>query len=253
MHPNTRTQTILGIPIDSAKMEEAVDRVLALASAEKPSYVCFVDAHMLVAAHDDPTIRDSVMGATMRLPDGAPIAWRLKLSNSRAQRMSGPCMSPVLLAGAQQRCLRVGFYGGSPETISALREALARLYPRLENVYMHSPPFRPLSRDEIASDLTAIRTSGVQMLFIGLGCPKQELWMRRFSPVLPCLLVGVGAAFNVMAGQTRLPPVWMQELGLTWVARFAQEPRRLASRICCDLPRFLYLLAREESTPSISV
>ncbi len=250
MHTNTATSTILGIPIDSPTMDEAADRILALAAAAHPSYVCFVDAHMVVAAHDERSIRDAVMGAAMRLPDGAPIAWRLKASNVRAQRLSGPCTSPVLLSGAAQRGLRVGFYGGAPETMCRIRETLHRLYPNLHIAYMHCPPFRALRPEEVESDLDTIRASGTQMLFVGLGCPKQELWMRRFSPALPCVLVGVGAALKVLAGETRLPPLWMQELGLTWVIRFAQEPRRLASRIFCDLPRFLYLLVKGEQNLS---
>jgi N-acetylglucosaminyldiphosphoundecaprenol N-acetyl-beta-D-mannosaminyltransferase len=147
----------------------------------------------------------------------------------------------ALLEYAERAGQPVGFYGGEPETLELLSARLKDTYPELRVVYMHSPPFRPLREEETQADLASIRESGARLLFVGLGGPKQELWMSKHSSQLPCVLLGVGAALKILAGEIQLPPKWIQRLGLTWVVRFAQEPRNVFKRIVFYLPRFTIL------------
>lgn len=205
--------------------------ILDLASLRVPAFVCFATAHMVVAATRDVEIRNAYRNADVISPDGTPVAWALKLlGSSQAECVSGPRSFPLLLQEAAERGVSVGFYGGREGTLDLIRQRLAREYPALNVVYSCSPPFRSLSMQEQEEHLQEMRTSGVQLLFIGLGSPKQECWMDRFSPSLPCVCLGVGGAFEFFSGEKALPPLWLQQLGLTWLIRLWQEPRRLIRR-----------------------
>jgi N-acetylglucosaminyldiphosphoundecaprenol N-acetyl-beta-D-mannosaminyltransferase len=146
---------------------------------------------------------------------------------------------------AEERGLPVGLYGGTPEVLEALRGRLVERHPLLRIAFAASPPFRPLTPEEVASTLEAIEASGARILFVGLGCPKQERWMAAQRSGLPCVMVGVGAAFDFLAGAKRQAPRWLQGAGLEWLFRLASEPRRLWRRYLILNPRFLFLLARE--------
>ena len=241
---------VLQIPLSALSPEEAIDQTDRLARGCTPAYVCFVDAHMLVQAHDNPSVRDALQHAHFCLPDGVPVMWCLRLSTGRGHWLSGPRTSMILLENAEQAGLPVGFYGGTLETLERLSAKLKQTYPELRVVYTYSPPFRSLNEEETQADLRSIRESGARLLFVGLGGPKQELWMSKYSSQLPCVLLGVGAALKVMAGEIRLPPKWIQTLGLTWVVRFAQEPRRLGKRIVYYLPRFIILVLLDFVRPT---
>jgi N-acetylglucosaminyldiphosphoundecaprenol N-acetyl-beta-D-mannosaminyltransferase len=134
----------------------------------------------------------------------------------------------------------VGLYGGTPEVLEVLRSRLLERFPRLQLRFSHSPPFRALSPDEDAAVVDAIAASGVGVLFVGLGCPKQERWMAAHREALPCALVGVGAAFDFLAGAKPQAPAWVQRAGLEWLFRLVCEPRRLWRRYLVGNARFLY-------------
>lgn len=242
---NEQSASVLGVELSAMNMEEAVKRVTQLAQSGVSGYVCFVDAHMMVEAHDGARARGALDGALLRLPDGAPVAWSLWLRNRRARRISGPCATLEILKAAEAMSIPVGFYGGTAATLTALSVELRRLYPDLLVPYLHSPPFRAQSVEECQADYDAIRESGARLLFVGLGCPKQEIWMHQCAGEVSCIMLGVGAAFGVIAGETRLPPRWIQGFGLTWVLRFIQEPRRLWRRVFYHLPRFIWLAVVE--------
>jgi N-acetylglucosaminyldiphosphoundecaprenol N-acetyl-beta-D-mannosaminyltransferase len=186
---------------------------------------------MLVEARSKSDIELSYATAEMVNADGTPIAWSLRLMGfSEAECVSGPRTVPLLLKAAEERGVPVGFYGGRRETLQLLRKALEQDYPELQIAYLHSPPFRSLSAEEAHEDIRAIAASGSRLLFVGLGSPKQELWVHQNSSLLPCVCLAVGAAFEFLSGEKRMPPKWIQRLGLTWLVRLCQEPRRLAKR-----------------------
>jgi N-acetylglucosaminyldiphosphoundecaprenol N-acetyl-beta-D-mannosaminyltransferase len=225
------TETILNTEVAVTDLQRASDRILTLARLGRPAYVCFATAHMLVGACRDSAVKNAYSAAEMVNPDGTPVAWCLRLlGHVTAQCVSGPRMMPRLFEVAEANSISVGFYGGRPHTLELMGAALARMHPTLDIRYCYSPPFRPLSAGEKQEQLQAILESGVQMLFVGLGSPKQELWMHDFSPSLNCVCLGVGAAFEFLSGEKAMPPVWIQQMGLTWLVRLCQEPRRLAKR-----------------------
>ena len=124
----------------------------------------------------------------------------------------------------------MGFYGGRPDTLARMQRTLRTNYPLLRISYVHSPPFWSLSQEELASDLDEINASGAKLVFVGLGSPKQEIWMAQNYASLNCVCLGVGAVFEFLSGEKVLPPGWIQRMGLTWFVRLCQEPRRLAIR-----------------------
>lgn len=236
--------SLLGSSIAVTSADQFCGYVLQLARQHAPSYVCFATAHMVVEATRKQSIHSAYSHASVISPDGQPVAWFLRLlGHPDATCVSGPRTFPLLLRQAEQDSVRVGFYGGRPETLARIQQKLSLEYPNLQVAYCFSPPFRNLTDDEQEQHLAAIRDSGVDMLFVGLGSPRQECWMDDHSPKLPCVCLGVGAAFEFYSGEKVLPPLWVQKLGLTWLVRLCQEPRRLMRRNLYS-PYFLLLAAR---------
>ena len=236
-----RTANLLGSNIAITSMDSLCHHVLVLASKRMPAFVCFATAHMVVEATRKTAIRSAYGNANVVSPDGVPVAWFLRLlGNADAECVSGPRAFPVLLQKAAQQGIPVGFYGGREETLKLLKDRILCEIPELRVAYCCSPPFRPLTVDEQNKDLMDIRTSGVRLLFIGLGSPKQECWMDEFSPYLNCVCLGVGGAFEFFSGEKILPPLLVQKLGLTWLVRLCQEPRRLIGRNLYS-PQFLVM------------
>jgi N-acetylglucosaminyldiphosphoundecaprenol N-acetyl-beta-D-mannosaminyltransferase len=235
---------LLGSQVAITSLEAMRSDVHRLAVEGAPAYICFATAHMIVLATREPEIRDAYKSAAIVSPDGTPVAWVLRLLGARQSHcVSGPRTMPVLLQMASERGIKVGFYGGRPGTLQLLNERIAREFPSLQVAYRYSPPFRTLSVEEQEADISNINASGAQILFVGLGSPRQESWMHRFSPQLNCVCLGVGGAFEFFSGEKHLPPFWIQSLGMTWLVRLLQEPRRLISRNLYS-PVFAYLALR---------
>jgi N-acetylglucosaminyldiphosphoundecaprenol N-acetyl-beta-D-mannosaminyltransferase len=152
---------------------------------------------------------------------------------------------PAVCAEAAARGVPIGVYGGSPDVIERLPRRLAERFPGLRIAFAASPPYRALTPQEDAAMVDAIRESGARILFVGLGCPKQERWMAVHRARLSCAMVGVGAAFDFLAGAKRQAPRWLQRMGLEWLFRLASEPRRLWRRYAIHNPRFVWLAGRE--------
>ncbi len=231
---------ILGLRVDCTHYTQAVDLICKLAREERGASVCVATVHMVMEACDDPEFRRQVNGAELVTSDGMPLVWGLKLLGLKdAQRVYGPTLTPLLCAEAAGCGIRVGFLGGSEETLAALERRLLLDLPDLDIVFSHAPPFRPATAEEDEALVSAIEDAGVQILFIGLGCPKQERWMAEHRDRLRCTSVGVGAAFDFIAGAVRQAPNWMQRAGLEWLFRLFTEPRRLWRRYLYHNPRFV--------------
>jgi N-acetylglucosaminyldiphosphoundecaprenol N-acetyl-beta-D-mannosaminyltransferase len=240
-----RTAPVLGTTIEVTTMEAACQQVLSFAHAKRSSYVCFATAHMLVEAIRDSRVREAYAEADVVNPDGVPLAWCLRVEGfDTAECVSGPRLFPRVLELAAKTNTHVGFYGGREETLAIIRSRLQAELPSLNIAYMHSPPFRPLTEEEQQADLRQIAESGTEILFVGLGSPRQEIWMRQWASRIPCVSLGVGAAFEFYSGEKVLPPLWIQKMGLTWLVRLCQEPRRLIRRNLAS-PVFVYLFAKD--------
>lgn len=193
--------------------------------------VCFTNAHSLVTARQDAALARALAGAQMCLPDGAPVAWLLGRVLGHAQpRVSGPDLMWAYLEQAAATGEAVFLYGGSPSTLAALQDRLGRALPALRIAGAVSPPFRPLQADEDQAMVESINASGARTVWVGLGCPKQELWMHEHLGRIRPVMLGVGAAFDFHAGSLARAPRWMQAAGLEWLHRLLQEPRRLWRR-----------------------
>lgn len=238
--------SLLGMRVDPTSYEEATELVLRWARAGESRYVCVANVHMVMEAHDDPGFRALVNAADLVTPDGMPLVWALRwLGFPRQERVCGPELTLQVCARAAREGVPVGFYGGHPEALEALVRNLKARFPGLKVVYAYSPPFRPLTEAEDEEVVEAIRASGARILFVGLGCPKQERWMAAHKGRVDAVMLGVGAAFDLHAGRVPQAPAWMQRMGLEWFFRLLQEPGRLWSRYLRHNPRFIILAGRE--------
>ncbi|MEP0823019.1 MAG: WecB/TagA/CpsF family glycosyltransferase [Ignavibacterium sp.] len=245
MH-NKQRSVIVSLNVERSNYDEAVSFVIARAIQENSAYICVANTHMVMEAHDNPTFRDIVNSADLIVPDGMPLVWGLKLLNvPDVERVYGPALTIRLCEEAERQTIPVGFFGGEVETLAKLKDKLLRRFPRIRIAYMFSPPFRELSRQEDDQIVAEIKSSGTRILFVGLGCPKQEQWMATHCRKLNTVMLGVGAAFDFLAGTKPQAPRWMQVTGLEWAFRLTTEPKRLWRRYLLNNPRFLYLFAKQ--------
>jgi N-acetylglucosaminyldiphosphoundecaprenol N-acetyl-beta-D-mannosaminyltransferase len=237
---------ILGMRVDATTYRDAVERILCWAYLDGSRAVGVATVNNVMESHDDPSFRDVMNECDLVTSDGVPLVWALRLLGvGDATRVYGPELTPRILARAERDAVPVGFYGGSPEVIDALRDVAVKRWPDLRITYAYSPPFRELREDEDDEIVGSILASGARLLFVGLGCPKQERWMQAHRDRLPIVQLGVGAAFDFLAGTKRQAPVIMQRAGLEWLFRLATEPRRLWKRYLRHNPRFVVLFGAQ--------
>src|SRR5688572_29102001 len=233
---------VLNLMVDLCDYDTAIARIDRLARAGDGGYVCVSNVHGAIEAEDDPHYARLVNDADIVVPDGTPLVWMQRLQGSRdATQVRGPSLMPMLMKHAEAENLNVGFIGGRPEVLERMIMRAADEFPRLNIAYKYSPPFRVLSEDDENGITRAINEAGVQILFVGLGCPKQERWMAANRGAINAVMIGVGAAFDLYAGNLREAPRWISRLGMEWMFRLVQEPRRLFSRYLLVNPRFVWL------------
>jgi N-acetylglucosaminyldiphosphoundecaprenol N-acetyl-beta-D-mannosaminyltransferase len=236
----------LGMRIDKTSYGDAAGLVAGWARKSEARYVCVANVHMAMEAHDSEEFRRVVNAADLVTPDGVPLVWCLRLMGVRgASRVYGPDLTLAVLAEAEREHLPVGFYGGSEAVLQMLRKSLGERFPGLQVGYCWAPPFRPLDAQEDRRITEEIRASGVRILFVGIGCPKQERWMAEHRGRFDAVMLGVGAAFDFLAGVKPQARPWMQALGLEWLFRLMTEPRRLWRRYLKQNPRFVAYLTMQ--------
>lgn len=225
------TQTVIGAPIDVTSIEQAAARILGWAKSHESRYVTICNAHVVVTASQDKDYADVIAGSDMATPDGAPVAWVLRKSGYRDQRrVCGPDLMWLLCRLCAEQDVSIYGYGSTDETLGRLRKRLAQAFPVLKVAGLESPPFRPLTEAEDEAAVARINSSGAGIVFVGLGCPKQERWMATHRGKVNAVMIGVGAAFDFHAGTVQRAPQWMQRAGLEWLHRLCSEPRRLWKR-----------------------
>ena len=237
---------ILDLRVDAATYNQALRRILSWARAGAGRAVCCATVHMVMEAFDHPGYRRAVNSADLVTSDGMPLVWALKgMGVPAAERVYGPDLMRFLLAAAEREELRVGLLGGSETTLRRLVNNLARRHPRLRIAFAESPPFRAWLPEENRATVGRIQAAGVQLLFVGLGCPKQETWIAAHREELSCVALAVGAAFDFLAETKPQAPRWMQASGLEWLFRALSEPRRLWRRYLTTNPRFIWHFSRQ--------
>jgi len=234
--------SIIGQRVDCVDYDSAAKNVIARAENKLGGYVCCSTVNMIMEGHDDSKFRNIVNSASLITPDGMPLAWGMKLQGLKdAVRVTGPLLMLQICQIASSRNIPIGLYGATEEVLILLQMNLLREYPDLEIAYKYSPPFRPLTEEEDKYITKEILISGVKILFIGLGTPKQVRWAAEHKQKLyKTVLICVGAAFDFHAGVKAEAPDWMQRFALAWLYRLFQEPKRLWRRYLYHNPRFIF-------------
>lgn len=237
-------KNILGILVNAMDYEAAVSFVIRAAEERRNATVASEAIHAVMMGVLDPKHQYRLNNFSLILPDAQGVRWGLNLLH-RARlrdRVYGPNLTLAILDSAQERGLPVYFYGSNPPTIENLRKNLAERYPRLMVAGMEPGKYRPLSVQEKLDLAQRIIDSGAALVFVGLGCPRQEVFAYEYRHLLPMPIIAVGAAFTFMAGELRQAPLWMQNNGLEGVFRFCLEPRRLWRRYLLMSPAYVLLL-----------
>jgi N-acetylglucosaminyldiphosphoundecaprenol N-acetyl-beta-D-mannosaminyltransferase len=234
---------ILGVRISGKSYSDTSRKIIAWAEQSESKAVFFANVHMLMEAYDHPSLRSQLNQADIINPDGVPLVWALRLfGDHEAKRVYGPDATLEVLAAAEAANIPVGFFGAEPETLSILLDRVSKSFPSLNIVFHHSPPFRPITPSEDGELVTAMQLSGLKILFVGLGCPKQERWIMDHRGRLNAVMLAVGAAFDFLANTKPQAPRWIMRSGLEWLFRLLSEPRRLAGRYIRNNPRFVALI-----------
>jgi N-acetylglucosaminyldiphosphoundecaprenol N-acetyl-beta-D-mannosaminyltransferase len=242
------TREILGIPISMTDYSQAMEVMDGMIARRERGYVCCAPVHALMVAQRDPETRAALRGASLTVPDGMPLVWAANLmGESLGDRVYGP----DLMTRYNERCRdhghRVWLYGGRDQgSLAQLALNMHKANPGMRIVGGYSPPFRPLTEseeDEIARQINAAKPD---VIWVGIGVPKQEKWMARMRDKLDVpVMCGTGAAFDFLAGRVSQAPPWMQRRGLEWTYRIAQEPRRLLPRYLYYNPAFVAAVSRQ--------
>jgi len=242
-----RTTDVIGTQVFAAPLDEAVDELERCLAQRDREYVCFANAHLTSTARRDGETARALGDAGMVLADGAPVAWAIRfLTGERAQRVAGADVFDELCRRSPAQGYRHFFLGSTPEVLERLVATVEERYPGLEACGSFSPPFGPALFDELPAIAEQINAARPDVVWVGLGAPRQEQWMRAARPLLEApLVLGVGAVFEFVAGTKRRAPRWMQEAGLEWAHRLLMEPRRLGRRYLVTNTAFSFALARQ--------
>jgi N-acetylglucosaminyldiphosphoundecaprenol N-acetyl-beta-D-mannosaminyltransferase len=246
--PHARGQ-VIGAPLSVGNLESVAREVVDLARAGQGGFVCLANVHMLTTAAARPALRALLGEARIVASDGRPLVWVLRRrGHAAAEQVRGPDLLRRLCAVAGD--VPIYLYGGRDGVAERAAARLRAGSPDLRIVGAEAPPLLPEEPPVDPEAIRRIRASGARIVLVGLGCPKQELWMRAHAPYLDAVLVGVGQALDIAAGRLAEAPVWMQEHGLEWLFRLAHEPRRLWRRYLGGNARFMALLLAEALRPA---
>src|SRR5690606_16523336 len=237
---------VISLNISLGTYRRFVLDIIQKAVMGRSSYICVANVHMCIEAYDDPEFARVVNGADLITPDGMPLAKAIKILYGEHQdRVAGMELLPDLLKEAESRGLSCFVYGRKPSMLQKSEEYISATYPGLRCGY-HSPPFRTLTAQEEQADCDRINAFGAHLVFVALGCPKQEKWMAKMKGSVQACMIGIGGALPVMVGMQNRAPEWMQKASLEWLYRLMQEPKRLFKRYAYTNTKFLYLLSKQK-------
>jgi len=234
-----------GAQVNALTYNHAFELMKSWAEKRQSRYVCFAAVSTITYVHDSNIFHKAISNADLALADGMPVLWSIRRSGYPDQeRLCGPDLIFWICEDAARNVIPVGFYGNTPGTLKKIKTHMTGLYPDLDIRYTYSPPFRELSEEEETRIIEDINSSGARFLLVGLGCPKQEIWMSRMRNRINAVMLGFGGAFELAANTQDLPPLWMQKSGLHWLYRIKDEPNRLLRRYFSQNSRFLLLVLR---------
>jgi N-acetylglucosaminyldiphosphoundecaprenol N-acetyl-beta-D-mannosaminyltransferase len=232
---------VLGVGVSAISLTQARDAVLSARHRLRLGYVCATGVHGVSKAQHDARVQDALNGAWLNVPDGMPLVWLGRRSGRRhVTRVYGPDLMLAVCDAGRATGLTHYFYGGASGAADALRARLSARFPGLQIAGTFTPPFRPLTPGEAAALAADVSARRPDVFWVGLGTPKQELFMAEYWRQLDAgVLIGVGAAFDFLSGRARQAPRWIQRSGFEWLFRLCQEPRRLGPRYLLNNPLFL--------------
>ncbi|MEZ0608458.1 WecB/TagA/CpsF family glycosyltransferase [Fibrella sp. WM1] len=238
--------SVLSLDISLASYHSIQEAIIAAAHRHESRTACFANVHMTVEGTHDAAFARIVNEADWVTADGVPLTWAIRLLDGLPQeRVAGIDMLPDLVRRAAEDQLPVFFYGSTPDVLAKTVAVCQERYPALQLAGTLSPPFRPLTQAEEIEVIDTINASGARLVFVALGCPKQERWMAQMRGRIQAVMLGIGGALPILAGTQSRSPRWMQQNGLEWVFRLAVEPRRLFKRYAVTNSLFLLYLTRQ--------
>ncbi|MGH1571178.1 WecB/TagA/CpsF family glycosyltransferase [Methylobacterium sp. P31] len=234
---------VLGVEVDVLTIPDAFARIQKWIRSGSQNYVCVTGAHGIIECRKDARLRAIHNAAGMVTADGMPVVWMSRLFGyHRATRVCGPDLMRAVSAATAGAPVRHFYYGGSQGLAERLGAVMRKEYPGLQVVGTFCPPFRPLTPEEDMEVVKAINDAAPDVVWVGLSTPKQEVWMsEHLGRIHAPVVLGVGAAFDFLAGTKKQAPSWMQRSGLEWFYRLATEPRRLWKRYAVIVPSFICL------------
>jgi N-acetylglucosaminyldiphosphoundecaprenol N-acetyl-beta-D-mannosaminyltransferase len=233
---------ILYSQVQATNYIQACDRILAWALTQQSCYIIAANVHVVMTAYWNPIYRQVVDNAGLVTPDGMPLVFALRcLGHPQATRVYGPDLMLACCERAAQAQVSIYLYGGTDVMLQNLQDNLRSQFPTLQIAGTYAPPFREPTTAEAQQDIERIHKSGASIVFVALGCPKQEFWMAKQQGNLQAVMIGVGAAFGFHSGEVSQAPKWMMKIGLEWLYRLAVEPRRLWKRYFINNPVFIIL------------
>ena len=238
---------MLGVSVDTCELPQVLRRIDAWVNQPAGRYVCLCNVHSVMTSNRNIRFRDAMKRADLVLPDGKPVAWGARMLGYEVRsNIRGPDLVLALCHAGLGNGYSHFFYGGKPGVADELARRLSARYPGLKVAGVYAPPFRPLSPEEDAAVVKMINGSGANILWVGLGAPKQEVWMaEHVGKVAVPVMIGVGAAFDFHSGSVAEAPVFMRQIGLEWLFRLWQEPRRLGRRYLVDNSLFVIAFTRQ--------
>jgi N-acetylglucosaminyldiphosphoundecaprenol N-acetyl-beta-D-mannosaminyltransferase len=246
--------TLIGCPVSSLSFDEQIHLLVGWAQHRLSKVVCVANVHMLIEAYRDSSFADVLKQADLVTPDGMPLVWMLRLMGSeRSQRVAGMDLFLATCQQAAAKGISVFFLGSEPSVLDKIRTRLAEEFPTLKVAGMESPPFRPLSSAEDLAIVETINASGAGIVFVSLGCPKQERWMAQHHEQVQAVMLGIGAVFPLYARLVTRAPKLVRNSGLEWLYRLSQEPTRLWKRYMSTIPLFLWLAIKQLLTSNLTM
>lgn len=240
------TIEIINSPVTALPFAEYVETISAWAKERASHFVCVANTHMLIEAHWNADFNRILHSADLITPDGMPLVWMMKLlGESQQNRVAGMDIFLALCQKSLQQDIGVFFVGSQKEILEKMRFRLDVEFPGLRIAGMEPLPFRPLTVEEDAKLICKINESGAGLVFISLGCPKQEYWMASHKGKIQAVMLGLGGIFPIYAGIQKRAPHWAREAGLEWLYRLLQEPRRLWKRYGSTIPVFVWLALKQ--------
>jgi len=240
------TRKVLDFSITALRFDEQVQTIINWAKTRESKTVCVANVHMLMEAYWSLDFANVLRSADLVTPDGMPLVWMMRRMGAHYQdRVAGMDILLALCELAQTQNISILFLGSQSEILSKMRKKLDKEFPQLKIAGMEPLPFSPLNETEDEALMKKINSSGAGIVLISLGCPKQEIWMAQHKGKIQAVMIGVGGVFPVYAGIRKRAPRIMRDLGLEWLYRWIQEPRRLLVRYTKTIPLFIWLAAKQ--------